>query len=146
MDRDEPSQHCSFVQFFFLVKTIWAKKDSWKFRVRFSWEHWWWAAQFQFVIIQPWSCSPSHAFTKNEFWIFTSFLTNRIVLNKYTCNSNSSSFNLEVRNTSTFIDELVTSEPRTVLPGLCFRKTSHFHVPDFSKPMLRIFIPHSPLF
>ena len=63
---------------------------------------------------------------------------------KNTCNSNSSSFNLEVRNTSTFIDELVTSEPRTVLPGLCFRKTSHFHVPDFSKPMLRILIPHSP--
>ena len=61
-----------------------------------------------------------------------------------TCNSNSSSFNLDVRNTSTFIDELVTSDPSTVLPGLCFRKTSHFHVPDFSNPMLRIFIPHSP--
>ena len=144
-----------FSYFFFSSKQSELKEDRENSEFVFRENMWWWAAQIPEIPIHHHSTLKygTHLLeavhhhmlsqkTNSEFSRI--FLTNQIVLNKYTCNSNSSSFNLDVRNTSTFIDELVTSDPSTVLPGLCFRKTSHFHVPDFSKPMLRIFIPHSP--
>ena len=49
-----------------------------------------------------------------------------------------------VLKTSTRNSALVTSEPILVLPGRCFLKISHFHVPDCANSILLIFMPHCP--